>query len=408
VQWTETYGQLAGQLQLLYVIADAPYEPKGQNASVTGVRSGSNISLVFPQGLGTQTTWTGTLKGDTLSLVTPAGEGYLANKEFHPGTVDDFNKAAAALRNAVQLHARQAEASATAARVQAEASAAAIRQRAIEATCQSRAIGVVGHDATLVFSGADGADTCATFLNGNPPDSLYEARPQGGGALLQACGVYYPTVTVVVLDSGLQQIAGSDLCPYVQRWFRVSQTAVTSRNSLAQALQSLQDDTKALSGLKLSQATFSGYERDGQTMEKDFAHEQSDANKRPLGCYDIGVVQYDASSVSYDLSSIQYNDGSLAYDLTPFNSEIARVTKDISGVQSAARQYRMAISASSDGMPWPPISDDQISAATTAAQQEVTKATTTVNDAKGKAAIYDQESTALNQTAEQLAASLKC
>jgi hypothetical protein len=410
LQWTEANGQLAGQLQSLSVTADAPYAPKGANASFTGVRNGSNISLVFPVGLGTQLTWTGTLKGDTLSVVTAAGGGYLANEEFHPGTVEDYNKAAAALRSAVELRARQAEASATAtaARQQAEASAAAVRQQAIEATCQSRAIGVVGHDATLVFSGPDGTSTCIAFLRAFPQDNPYEARPQGGGTLPRACGVSTARVTVVVLDSGAQEIAGSDLCPYVQRWFHVSPAAVSARDSLAQALQSLQNDTKTLSGHTLPGSTFNAYERDWQTMQKDFAGEQSDANKRPLSCYDVGVVKYDAGVVLYDLGTIHYDDGSLDYDLNSFNSSMTSVTKGISSTQTAARQYRMAMTASTDGTPWPPISDDQISAATSAAQQELTKATTTVNDAKAKAAVYDQEATALNQQAEQLAAGLTC
>jgi hypothetical protein len=124
IQWTESQGRLSGQYQTLYVTEDNPLQVKNQNAAFTGILNASNMSLTF-SALGFSTTWIGTLKDDTLTLVKPNQNGLLITDLLRPGTVDDYNKAAATFQQSIQQKTANAQST------QAAVSARAARQKAV-------------------------------------------------------------------------------------------------------------------------------------------------------------------------------------------------------------------------------------------------------------------------------------
>lgn len=128
IQWTETDSRLTGQLQVIYVSSDKPFEPKSTNAAFTGTRNGPNVSLTFSE-LGTSTTWTGTVEGDKLTLVWPNQRGLLTTNVLQSGTVDDYNKAAITFRQRVEQQGAEARATQEAAATRAAQDRAVAEQQ---------------------------------------------------------------------------------------------------------------------------------------------------------------------------------------------------------------------------------------------------------------------------------------
>jgi len=77
LQWTESGASLTGQFQEVYVTSDNPLKVQSENAPVTGIRSGSDVTLSVG-GPFFGETWTGTLRGNTLTLTVPQRNGLLA------------------------------------------------------------------------------------------------------------------------------------------------------------------------------------------------------------------------------------------------------------------------------------------------------------------------------------------
>lgn len=105
IQWTEVGGNLSGQVQVVYVadrnargIRTDPLRPQTDNASFTGLRSGSSVSLSIVEQSGAPSTWTGSVIGTTLTLVIPDDTGLLTTTAFQRGTVDDYNRAVLGFR----------------------------------------------------------------------------------------------------------------------------------------------------------------------------------------------------------------------------------------------------------------------------------------------------------------------
>ena len=206
IQWTESNGQLTGQLQVVYVDQSNPLVPKSANEAFTGIISGENVSLNVA-GFGT---WTGTLRDGTLSIVTPDSNGFLMTSPLHSGTVDDYNKAVVAFRNTLQERAPQAQAAAAAA-------TAAAYQEEVSSTCAwTGTVGVVSHDATIIFTGPNAEISCIKYFFSGPPDVPYEARV-ADTSLPVVCRIQLQSTIVTVVDTELQLIARNDICPYVSR-----------------------------------------------------------------------------------------------------------------------------------------------------------------------------------------------
>jgi len=104
IQWTESSGRLSGQYQALSVNEYDPLRLDNVNAAFSGVRSGPAVTLTF-SGFLSSTTVTGTLEGGTLTLVVPNANGLLVKYVFKAGSVDDYNRAAQALRKRVERQA---------------------------------------------------------------------------------------------------------------------------------------------------------------------------------------------------------------------------------------------------------------------------------------------------------------
>lgn len=100
IQFTEQGGQLSGQVQFFGAEGRGWKKTEANNASFTGLRDGSNVSLRFA-GFFTDRTISGTLSGDTLSLVLPQPDGRLATVEFRRASVGEYNAEVEKLRGQV-------------------------------------------------------------------------------------------------------------------------------------------------------------------------------------------------------------------------------------------------------------------------------------------------------------------
>jgi hypothetical protein len=129
VQWTQAGDTLTGSLTQSYTAPGDPTSLKHESTSFTGVLSNGSVTLNFPEGLGTGTSWSGTLNGDTLILSFTASDGSISTLTFHPGTVADYNQALAQAQASVAVAVTQQQAAAAAAAAQqaAAASAAAVQ-----------------------------------------------------------------------------------------------------------------------------------------------------------------------------------------------------------------------------------------------------------------------------------------
>jgi len=396
MQWTDNNGQLTGQIQVLSIDKSSQFMITSTNLAFTGLRSGSSVSLTIAQGLGIPTTWTGTVEGDTLSLVIPDANGFLRTTEFRAGAVGDYNTAAAAFRGALQQRAQQAQ-----------VAAAAANQQTISTACRGQAVGVVGHDAAVIFGGRDAVTACTQFLNSNPPDGPYEARA-AASSLPLACGIAAQSVTVTVVDSGFQSIASSDICPYIQRSYQVSGTALDNAKSLTAALSQLGSDTQSLRKDNVAPDVDKVYSQGWQKMQDDYQKEIADSKKVPITCYQKGTVQYDAGTVDYDLSTIKYNDGTLSYILNGITTDITSATKDVQAAQQALAAYRASTATGNGATPQLSFTLDDAATNIATVQSLANIATNIVQKAQSQAAVYDQKAAALDQQARALVASLTC
>jgi hypothetical protein len=100
IQFTEQGGQLSGQVQFFGAEGRGWKKAGANNASFTGIRDGSNVSLRFAVFF-TDRTINGTLSGDTLRLVLPQPDGRLATVEFRRASVSEYNAEVEKLRGQV-------------------------------------------------------------------------------------------------------------------------------------------------------------------------------------------------------------------------------------------------------------------------------------------------------------------
>ena len=107
LRWTEAGGNLTGQMQQVYVSAEAPLSPQTATLTIAGVKNGSSVTLTIKE---TGITLTGTVKGDVLTLVVPQSDGLLASVELRAGSVSAYNQAAVTFQQNVSQQAAQAAA----------------------------------------------------------------------------------------------------------------------------------------------------------------------------------------------------------------------------------------------------------------------------------------------------------
>ncbi len=168
------------------------------------------------------------------------------------------------------------------------------------------------------------------------------------------------------------------------------------------------NDTSILSPFSEAN-TLSSYARDWQTMQKNYATEQKDAQ---AGCgdsnYNYSTVQYDAGTIDYDNSSIQYDDSSLTYDKDTYNSDLSAVQSDIQSVNSAWSSLQQAVANNTTGTPAPQYTAKDINDALSTAQSTEKTAKGVWQAAQASATQYDQEASALKQKADALPSSMHC
>jgi hypothetical protein len=89
IDWTNNNNQLTGMLQTTYL--DNSLTLHSQSSQLSGVVSGSNVSLTLSLwGFPTQT-YVGTISNDQLTLSIPQSNGTLQSVVLTPATTDDYN-----------------------------------------------------------------------------------------------------------------------------------------------------------------------------------------------------------------------------------------------------------------------------------------------------------------------------
>lgn len=101
IYWTESGNTLTGTLQKTYL---APNNRTGIGADTigfTGVRSGKQMTLTFPQGFGLTTMLTGTFEDFGITLYVPDSRGTITPLRCYAGNAADYNRAVVSLRESV-------------------------------------------------------------------------------------------------------------------------------------------------------------------------------------------------------------------------------------------------------------------------------------------------------------------
>lgn len=199
LQWTRVGDALTGSRTMAYTSGSDPGTLKTATTGLTGVVSGSSVTLSFPEGLGLSTTWTGAFQGSSLVLSYATADGSLSTLTFQPATVAGYNQAFAILQAQVQQAQADAAAAAeaSAARAEASAAAAAAAKAAQEArarpACQAVG-GQIGWDGgSLVcqdvrYIGQDGSIYASEALVNDETGALEGPMDTaGGGATQQQC-----------------------------------------------------------------------------------------------------------------------------------------------------------------------------------------------------------------------------
>ena len=102
VTWTESAGQLSGELQQAILQTDSgsgQESVNNQSISFTGSMSGSSVTLSLNQGLGSTSNLTGTLNGGNLTLNYPGQNGNVITLQMQPGTASTYNQDLTALQS---------------------------------------------------------------------------------------------------------------------------------------------------------------------------------------------------------------------------------------------------------------------------------------------------------------------
>lgn len=134
IQFVDDDGRLSGQFQIAQT--DNAAAVSSQNFPFTGTRKGKDVSITLTGNVWTTgwtaKTFTGTLSGNQLTLVTPGDDGKLITVVLKDASVDDYNQAVTAVKQAAvqQLQAQQA----------ALAAAKAAQDAADERARQQRAV----------------------------------------------------------------------------------------------------------------------------------------------------------------------------------------------------------------------------------------------------------------------------
>lgn len=344
VAWTETGDSLSGTMQTAFPDAKSQSGIRSNSASFTGVRSGNHLSITVPQGFGTASTFSGELNDPLLILFFPDSRGTITPIALHPGTVAEYNQAVIALQQQVQKQVSQAQS------VQATI---ATQAQVVQATATTQAL---QRKATTV--------TQATIAQ----------------------------ATANTLDR--QQVN-------VER----------ANRDLSAALITLKSDTISLAQLNSNFGNdLKNYANDWSTAQRDYAQMQKDAAVKPFDCYQLSSVQYDVNnSIQYDVkNSIGYDHNSLADENKRFADVVTGVKQDIQAVQNSYSTLQAASAANTTGTPAPQFTQDDVTKAVNAVQQQIDAATAAMQGTQTQGADYDQKAAQLLKDTQTFVAGLKC
>jgi len=186
----------------------------------------------------------------------------------------------------------------------------------------------------------------------------------------------------------------------------LQQKTVANANArLAEALRQLASDTSSLP----SHGDFSGYlpsyADDWASMQADDREMRKEAANSPRNCT---YVQIDLTHITIDQTHIGIDHDNVTRVSTQLNDNIGTVKQDIQSVRAAYMTLQGAVTANTTGAPAPQFTQEDVTKAVNAAQQEIDKSTSASQNARNQAADYDQKAADLLKNAKSFVAGLKC
>ena len=186
------------------------------------------------------------------------------------------------------------------------------------------------------------------------------------------------------------------------------QAVIDANSQLGSALSALKSDESGLASFSET-STINGYANDWQSMQKDFATEQQDAN---AGCGDnssnYNQVQADANQVDADENQILADDNQLSADKNQYDADLSPVQSDVQAVKVDWAQLQRAVANNTTNTPGAAYTSDDVNTALQNAQGVEKSAQGVWQSAQSSATQYDNEASALKQKADALPASMHC
>lgn len=177
---------------------------------------------------------------------------------------------------------------------------------------------------------------------------------------------------------------------------------------VSSALRALAGDTDTLARDTNFDSTLQTYAKDWARMQADDTRMRKDGAKQPLTCVQLGSLQADVGGIEADRGTIEADHGSLQAVATTVNSDLKAVKQDMQSVLAAFSALQSAVAANTTGAPTPQFTQEDITNAVNAGQQQIDRSTKALQDAQNQAADYDQKAAQLLKTAQTFVAGLKC
>ncbi len=262
-----------------------------------------------------------------------------------------------------------------------------------------------GNTIVLQFPQSNGYLASETFTGASNDD--YNGAVSTLQAQVTRADVLYQNQQATATTLQDEQQATATAAQATQIALQQQQQAVTDANqTLGNDFAGLTSDVNALTSFS-EQSTLAGYANDWQTMQKDYSVEVKDAKQ---GCANNNGVQVSDDLVQVNDDKVQLNDDDtqLSDDQTQYTDDISPVQQDLTRVKADWQTLQQAVANNSSGEPASAYSSSDVQKAMNQANGALSTIHTTLTNAKGQAATYDQESAALVTQATTLSNNMGC
>jgi hypothetical protein len=204
VQWTRAGSEVTGSLSSVYLAGVGALAVTTRSDAFTGIINKDNVTLTFPQGLGSVTSVGAQLQGSDLVVSFPQPDGTLEPLTLHAGSATEYNEAVAALQAQAAGNVQASESNAAAAAQQsaaAAASASVAAQHQQDQEYEQADLASLVNDSKLsgdVAQLADDASQTGTDLNTTRSDA---AQGQGTDCENVSSTVYNDAASLVYNDA---------------------------------------------------------------------------------------------------------------------------------------------------------------------------------------------------------------